>query len=385
MKLLRIAALALMIAAAAVPALNAADRWGSEVERALVFNPGDYDSKFYRIPGLAVANNGDVIAVADKRIESNGDLPGKIDVVCRRSTDGGRTWSEYITVAEHNEDGGYGDPAIVVDRKSGDILVISSHGAGLWGKEPANIVVSRSRDNGLTWEAPVDITKQLYNDKKSPLKNIEGAFASSGAALQTRSGRLMFVLVTREKDVKPIKFKCYAIYSDDGGKNWKVSKTPGTVDGDESKVVELADGTILMSIRNRYRQKRMFSRSTDGGKTWSEMQPADDINDPACNGDIIAVPAPDGNGELLLQSLPGSPTDRRDVTIYVSKDGGKTWPIKRNVAHCPSAYSSLTLLPDGYIGILTEEDAHFAGPNHGGGYRLWYTRMPLDYILEGDN
>lgn len=110
-----------------------------------------------------------------------------------------------------------------------------------------------------------------------------------------------------------------------------------------------------------------------------------DIDDPACNGDIIDIQNYNGAGsDLLLQSLPGSKTDRRDVCVYVSRDGGKTWPVRRVVAPVPSAYSSMAVLPDGYIGILTEEDAHFAGPNHGNGYRIWFTRMPLEYILEGD-
>ena len=102
--------------------------WADGVERALVYRPGDYGSKFYRIPAIVTAEDGSLVTVADKRIEHNGDLPAKIDVVSRRSTDGGRTWSEYVTVAAHDETGGCGDPALVVDQKSGDILAIFSHG-----------------------------------------------------------------------------------------------------------------------------------------------------------------------------------------------------------------------------------------------------------------
>lgn len=272
---------------------------------------------------------------------------------------------------------------LVVDNRTGDIIVISTHGNGLWQNAPGHTIISRSRDNGLTWEAPVDVANQIVNAKGAPLQNVEGAFASSGGALQLKNGRIMFVLVVRFKDVE--KFSCYAVYSDDGGRKWKVSKNPGTLHGDESKVVQLADGTVLMSIRNRWKGKRIFSKSTDNGTTWSEPWEVADIDDPACNGDIIDIQNYNGAGsDLLLQSLPGSKTDRRDVCVYVSRDGGKTWPVRRVVAPVPSAYSSMAVLPDGYIGILTEEDAHFAGPNHGNGYRIWFTRMPLEYILEGD-
>lgn len=348
-----------------------------KVERAIVFAPGDYDSKFYRIPAIVTAANGDLVAVADKRINSNADLPGDIDVVCRRSTDGGRTWSDYITVAAHDEGGGYGDPALVVDRNTGDILCISTHGNGLWQDAPGHSTVSRSRDNGLTWEDPVDIASMICVGEDAPLKNVQGAFASSGGALQLSSGRIMYVLVVREKDVD--NFSCYAVYSDDGGVNWQVSKNPGTYNGDESKVVELADGSVLMSIRSRRGGNRAFSLSTDGGETWGEPWEAEDLKDPRCNGDILHYTA--GGRDLLMQSLPGSPNSREDVTIYVSEDNAKTWPVNFKVTDLSSAYSAMTVLPDGSIGILTEEE----DPNNENKYQYYlvFTRIPVDFILNG--
>ena len=211
----------------------------------------------------------------------------------------------------------------------------------------------------------------------APLKNVVGAFASSGGALQLSSGRLMYVLVVREKDVD--NFSCYAVYSDDGGVTWNVSKNPGTYNGDESKVVELADGSVLMSIRSRRGGNRAFSLSTDGGETWSEPWEAEDLKDPRCNGDILRYTA--GGRDLLLQSLPGSPNSREDVTIYVSEDNAKTWPVSFKVTDLPSAYSAMTVLPDGSIGILTEED----NPKNEirNQYYLVYTRIPFDMIGNG--
>lgn len=352
----------------------AALAWGGSPEadapRSLVFNPGDYGSKFYRIPGLTTARDGSIVAVADKRIENQSDLPGRIDVVARRSTDGGLTWSDYITVAENNEDGGYGDPAIVTDSRTGDILVISSHGNGLWQKAPAHISISRSKDNGLTWEAPVDINPQIAASIPGGGDAYEAWFASSGRALQLRDGRIMFALVTRKPDVKG--FPIYAVYSDDGGYTWKVSDNAGTLDGDESKLVELKDGTLIMSIRNRWKGPRIFSYSSDRGRTWSEPTPVADLPDPGCNGDIMAV------GDLLLQTMPGHPRERQDVTVWVSEDQGKTWPHRHRLVRAPSAYSSMTVLPDGRIGFLIEEE----GTDPKGGYRLWFTALPMTELVK---
>lgn len=354
------------------------ETWGDGVERSLVYRPGDFDSKFYRIPAIVTAKDGSLVTVADKRIEHNGDLPAKIDVVSRRSTDGGKTWSPYVTVAAHDEVGGCGDAALVVDQKSGDILAIFSHGNGLWQKEPAHISVSRSTDNGLTWGPMLDINPQILTtdpNGKQPIK-CTSAFATSGRATQLEDGRILFPLVVREEG-NP-KFKVYAIYTDDAGRTWKVSKNPATTDGDESKIVELPDGTLIMSIRNRFGSLRKFSYSKDRGETWSDPVPVEGLPDPRCNGDIIRYTTADGKN-VLLQSLPGDPKGRNNVAIYASYDNGQTWPVKKTVVTTPSAYSSMTILPDGSIGILTEEsqNGHYS-------YDIWYTRLPIDVVLAGD-
>ncbi len=354
------------------------ETWADGVERSLVYRPGDYDSKFYRIPAIVTAKDGSLVTVADKRIEHNGDLPAKIDVVSRRSTDGGKTWSPYVTVAAHDEVGGCGDAALVVDQKSGDILAIFSHGNGLWQNEPAHISVSRSTDNGLTWGPMLDINPQILTtdpNGKQPIKCIS-AFATSGRATQLEDGRILFPLVVREEG-NP-KFKVYAIYTDDAGRTWKVSKNPATTDGDESKIVELPDGTLIMSIRNRFGSLRKFSYSKDRGETWSDPVPVEGLPDPRCNGDIIRYTTTDGKN-VLLQSLPGDPKGRNNVAIYASYDNGQTWPVKKTVVTTPSAYSSMTILPDGSIGILTEEsqNGHYS-------YDIWYTRLPIDVVLAGD-
>lgn len=376
-KKLLLASLPLLAAVMPVYATGNGDN-NNEVIRSVVYEPGDYGSRFYRIPAIVTLDDGSLVSVADKRINNIADLPNDIDVVCRRSTDGGRSWSEYITVARHDSIGGYGDPALVCDRNSGDLIVISTHGQGLWLPTPGEICVSRSSDGGLTWMPPVSINDQILTcdpDGSQPIK-CNSAFASSGRAVQLSDGRIMFVLVTRREGVE--QFTCYAVYSDDGGHTWHVSATPTTTDGDESKIAQTADGTLITSIRDRRRMCRLFSRSTDNGVTWSPPRQIVTLPDPACNGDFIRY-THDGH-DLLLHSLPTGGS-RHNVTIFVSRDNGATWTPTRRVARGASAYSSMTVLPDGSVGILTEEAANPDDPAVNDGYRICYTRIPASEIV----
>lgn len=373
--MLRLLSLCMAVFGVLIPAVSTASKLP---ERSLVFDKGDGGSKYYRIPALATTADGTVVAVADKRWDSTKDLPGHIDVVCRRSTDGGRTWSSPVDVAVTDSVGGYGDPSLVIDSRSGDLLCIMTHGNGLWEStrdDHAYIVVSRSTDNGKSWSAPMDITNQLFTTDPggtAPVKCVS-AFATSGRTLCMSTGRLMFVLVARHQEKKWSELQCWACFSDDGGYTWHVADAPIDNDGDEAKVEELADGSLLMSIRNRRKGGRKFSRSTDGGLTWSTPEVNTDVIEPACNGDILRYRY--GSTDMLLQSVPASATERRDVSIYGSTDNGHSWCMLYRVVPGPSIYSALTQLPDGTVGCLAEETAY------DGGCRLWFTRLTPEILF----
>ena len=137
-------------------------------ERVLLFDMGDAGSRFYWIPGLVTAADGTLVAVADKRWEKINDLPANIDVVVRRSEDNGKTWSEAITIAGEESTVEYGDPAIVLDKQTGNLICIMASGNDLWqsnSDEYMRINVAKSMDNGKTWTDPVDITSQIYGTK----------------------------------------------------------------------------------------------------------------------------------------------------------------------------------------------------------------------------
>lgn len=356
------------------------------LHRSLLWNLGDDGSKFYRIPALATTNDGTIVAVADKRIEHNGDLPANIDVVCRTSKDNGRTWTPAITIAKHDEGGGYGDPLLISNRKNGEVLCIFTHGNGLAAStrdNHATVWMSRSADSGKTWTAPVNISDQFFTTdslagrgtKQRPMINGVTLFASSGGGLQLKDGRLMFVVVCRETNTPWGPFTGYPVYSDDNGRTWRTIATPADPNVDESKVVQLADGRVMMSIRNRAQKNRKFAFSSDRGLTWTKPEVNTTLNDPACNGDVIAYKAADGRN-LLIHSIPDSPTDRVNVSLYASDDMGKTWHRLTTICREGSAYSALTLAPDGSLGVFTEESV--AGP----GFRLWYNAIDIDRLIK---
>lgn len=343
-----------------------------------LFKPGDAGSKFYRIPALLTAADGSIIAAADKRINCLWDLPNDIDVVCRRSTDMGATWSDAVTIAGEDTTTGYGDPALVLDRRTGRILCFMVSGAGFWQSCAENyqrLMLSVSDDNGQSWSKPRDITPQIYGPACTDTVRSKwlGAFFSSGTALQLADGRIMIVIPTRLTPERGGKISCYAVYSDDGGDTWSVSENPGDYAGDEAKVVELESGDVLMSIRNPKKGQRRFSISHDRGMTWGETYFQPDIIEPACNGDIIRYRH--GSRSFLLHSVPFDDKERRNVSVLASFDEGKTWPVRRTLVEGGSSYSSLAVLPDGTIGCFVEEGDFKQG------FVLNFIRFSPDWLL----
>lgn len=328
------------------------------VFRTEIYHPGDYDSKNYRIPAIITAKDGSLVIATDKRKNNEGDLPEDIDILINRSTDGGRTWSEPIILAQGaGFEQGFGDCALVQTNDEGGLMAAFVGGKGLWASTPENSnrsYIARSYDNGLTWTEPEDVTALIFGAgcADSVRQTWRASFFGSGNGLLTSTGRIMFVAAIRETEAWQL--NNYVFYSDDNGQTWNLSQR-ASVGGDEAKVVELADGRILMSIRHE--GERWYNISEDGGTTWRpETSAWPDLVATACNGDIIRYSSVNEGDEknILLHSLPG-PERREKVTVYVSYDEGQTWPVSKCVVPYDAAYSSLCILPDHSIGLYVEE------------------------------
>ncbi|MDE6099005.1 MAG: glycoside hydrolase [Muribaculaceae bacterium] len=150
----------------------------------------------------------------------------------------------------------------------------------------------------------------------------------------------------------------------DGGRSWEVITPAVDNDGDESKMAELADGSLLMSIRNRWKGWRKFARSFDGGKSWTAVEHSSSLPDPACNGDMLVLP--DGR---IVHSINDSHTHRCCVSLFVYDPVETVWRKTVEICPEPSSYSALCRLADGRVGVLSEE----LSPGHG--LHIWFTSV----------
>ncbi len=364
-------------------AASAAEEEG--LVRVPVFEMNTDGSRYYRIPALAVAKDGTLIAVADKRGDALNDLPNTISVVVRRSSDNGDTWSDAVVLAQGDKATGktYGDPAIVVDRETGAILVLFVGDKGFWDSrnpvsQRAGLYYVKSTDNGLTWSDPVRFDSQIYKS------NWQGGFVASGSAVQLSSGRIMAVVNAHTSTSPGYNQEQFAIWTDNLGETWHAGSRSATPygNGNESKLLELEDGSLLMSIRCS--GTRMYALSTDGGDTWGSLKRWSDMTAADCNGDIIRYSSSADGKSRILHSVPNS-SIRENVSVFLSYDEAQTWPVKKTIYKGPSAYSALTVLPDGQIGCFVEEgkwDSNMAGPD---GFNLAFYRFPLEWLTDGSD
>ena len=345
----------------------------SSFYRQRLYAPGEYGSANWRIPAILALSDGSLLAVNDKRKFNEGDLPQDIDIVERRSTDNGRTWSEPVTIAAgKGVKKGFGDPALV-ETETSEVICAFAGGNGYFQsteEDPIRLFVSRSLDGGKTWSKPEDITFQIWGTKalNPDCRKYRGSFFSSGNGLRlTRGlhkGRIMFAVPMLRKDEWVS--DNFVVYSDDSGRSWQVSEC-AFKGGDEAKLVELVDGRVLLSTRQS--GPRGYNISDDGGVHWSTQGYWPEMTTNACNGDIIRLSATDrGERNVLMHSIPNS-MDREHVTIFFSYDEGKTWQDPLLLFNGPSVYSSLTVLIDGSVGAYIEQN-----PN--GACELWFIQIP---------
>ena len=391
----------------------------------------------YRIPGITTASNGRLITAAARLVCGTDPGYGQVDVVCRTSDDHGETWSDMIDVAvgtgrtsatENYFDTAFGDPAIVADRTSNEVLIIAVAGCTVYGngnttrQNPNLIATIHSKDNGETWEAPVNVTEQVYSlfDAGNP---IQAAFVGGGKIFQSR-------IVKVDKYYRLYAAMCArpngnrVIYSDDFGRTWQALggasalPVPG---GDEPKCEEMPDGRVIVSSRvggGRIYNIYTYSNTMTGEGSWSTdvkstfagsgLTPGGN----STNGEILVVPVQRNSDKkemyLALQSLPTG-GGRTNVGIFYKEltdmsdlntvaNFATDWNGFYQVSNTSSAYSSMDLQADDRIGFIYEEtltgfgkrnnpvSTSFptgAGQHNFDGFDNLYVAYDLEYITGG--
>ncbi|MGC1631210.1 MAG: sialidase family protein [Gelidibacter sp.] len=319
----------------------------------------------YRIPAIVTAPNGDVIAAIDERVPNCGDLKysNDINIIVRRSSDNGKTWSNIETVVNFPYGQSASDPSMIVDEVTKEIFLFYNFMNLETEKDIYYLHVVKSADNGKTWSQPEDITPYIA---KSEWKN-DFKFITSGRGIQTRSGKLLHTMVNLNSGL-------HLFGSDDHGKTWYFIDAP-IQPADESKVIELTDGTLMINARVNKGGMRYVHRSTDEGKTWTTT-PAPELIDPGCNASIIRyTDTKDGyDKNRLLFSNAKSEKGRVNMTVRISYDEGVTWSEGKTIYEGPSAYSDMTILDNGDIGLFFEQDEYTKNP---------FVYFSLDWLTDG--
>lgn len=381
---------------ALAPPVRAADPDKIDLFRA---DAGGY--KMYRIPGVVVTKAGTVLAYCEAR-KTASDW-ATIDIVLRRSTDHGKTWDEARKIADvpgpkerspvalakklgAKDDVTYNNPVMIADA-SGAVHF-------LFCLEYMRCFYARSDDDGKTWSKPTEITASAFDPFKKHI-DWKAVATGPGHGIQLKSGRLLVpVWLSLGTGGSGHGDSVSAtIYSDDGGKTWKPGEVaiPNTKDWaspNECCVAELSDGTVMLNARSPSKaNRRLVTISKDGATKWSEPKFDDALPEPVCMGSLLSVP---GAKPVLLFSnpdnldkagakqppAPGTGRDRKNVTVRLSTDDGKTWTAKRTIESGFSAYSDLARASDGTM-LLLYERAGEKGGNYG---RLTVARFGLEWV-----
>lgn len=333
-----------------------------------LFDVGYEGAVSYRIPSLLTTTSGVVLAGADQRVTIPDDAPNDINLVLRRSLDGGATW-EPMTTLVSSPGAAATDSALVQDRTTGRVLALYDHfpvGIGQPNAEPgltgdtSHVRILHSDDDGATWSRPRDLNPQLKTGSMVFLG------VSPGNGIQLRDGRLLvpvYYNTVADRD----HFSSAVAYSDDGGDTWTLGGSPtGGVSTYESTVVERADGSLLLLMRNQAEEGCVAaSTSTDRGETFGDIHFLADVPEIFSQPNAIRF-----HDRLVFANASQLLPYRGRGVLRMSLDDGATWPVARTFNPKHYVYQCMTQLPDGTLGLLWERETQ----------GLYFTRLPREWF-----
>ncbi len=351
----------------------------SQVKKTSVFVSGINGYHTYRIPAMVVSKEGTILAFCEGRKDEGNDA-GNIDVLLKRSSDNGNTWSLQQMVWD---DGGNtcGNPCPIVDSQTGTIHLLMTWNKGNdkekeiineVSNDTRRIFISSSDDDGKTWTKPKEIT----NDVKKP--DWTWYATGPGAGIQIERGNYKGRLVAPCDHIEAGTKDYYShiIYSDDYGQTWELGGSSPSPKVNECQVVEISENRLMLNMRNYDRSihSRQTALSSDGGKTWHDQKFNLQLIEPICQASLRAsLWNTDSTRKFLFFSNPSDSLKRINMTIKISLNEGNSWPISKVLHAGPSAYSDLAIIGSNKVACLFE-----AGENHP------YERIVFSSILIED-
>lgn len=365
-----------------------------------VFDAAEMQRVTVRIPALSLTLKGTLLAFCEARLDGKGDWTA-IDIMMRRSTDGGNTWSEPTVIAKREESGKPTSNAVPIIDKNGTIHF-------MYQRSYERCYYIQSVDDGLTWSKPVDITYAF--EKFKPEYNWKVLAPGPGHGIQLKNGRLLVPVWLCIPDPKipggHRPSSVATIYSDDHGKTWKrgdiisnngdiaAGSTDKIVNPNESVLVLLADGSVMINMRTESipRRRRLVSYSPDGATKWTKPVFDDELFDPICMASMISFnDVKSGKRNRILFCNPDSEKDpsflsnqfmmrpRKNLTLKLSYDEGKSWPIEKVIEPGSASYSDMAVAKDGTIYILYEHVTGFDQANA----RIMLARLNISWLTDG--
>lgn len=343
----------------------------------------------FRIPTIVTASDGSLIVFAEARKENRSDPGGgDIDLVFKRSSDQGKTWSAVKVLDDPGEGWGASNPTPVTDRDTGKVWLIYNRwepGRGTENSVPGtdhNQTWARhSSDNGRTWSDAIDLTRAARD-----YEDWGANFIGPGGAIQSRGGRLIvpsarsadqyyLTISIGEFEGQTSQMRAYALYSDDHGATWKRG-TLVKAQTNENQLVELADGAILMDARQGAGTHRWLMHSKDGGQTWSDPVAGQTVTTICASIERYTLEAAGDDRNRLLWTGPRGP-GRKHLVIRTSEDEGQTFRDEQTIYGGLAAYSDITILKDKTVGVIWERGVSES-------YQfVTFTRVNRDFLESG--
>lgn len=343
-------------------------------EVSVPFRVGTEGYASYRIPAAVLTHAGTVLAFAEGRVDSSADY-GRIDLVLKRSADGGRTWGALQIVAR-NGDGTAGNPAPVVldgGPHDGRVLLVHVRSAAsatedrirrgeVSAADGRRVWLTYSDDDGASWSGAREITASTNRPEwrwyaTTPGHALQLRYGAHAGRIVIPGNHSLPPTVPGDDGTEGRYNGGHDLLSDDDGATWRIGYVDDNPDGyvnvNETTAAQLPDGRVYFNTRTDADApgNRADAHSGDGGATLDlPFRPQAGLVAPVVEGSVLHLGEPDA----LLFSGPADPAYRALMTVRTSHDGGVTWRPTHTVNGLPAAYSDLVRLDDATVGLLYE-------------------------------